>query len=254
MPQQIYLVLRTDYLDREDEGHLNIISIHETPLGARKAMEAHVKKHNGHTGSNDPNTNNFNFGKSLYGAQVIIGEPEYHSYDIRVVAEEVAADEDDDVDDDKAAEEAQEKATKKANGTKKAAAPKAKAAPKAAPKRKAPVEEDEEDEEAMPPPPSGAENALSGLKFLVTGTLEGMKRDEAKALIINHGGEYVNAMPKTDTATKPDYIVLGVKPGEKKIEEIRKSGFSTINQEELYEMIETRSADKPAGKAKKAKK
>ncbi|KAG8631617.1 hypothetical protein KVT40_000757 [Elsinoe batatas] len=245
--EQVYIVLRTDFLDREDEGHLNLISVHNTPNAAKKAMEKHIVDHNGFNDIVDPNTNRLDLGNSLFGAQVIVGAEDYHSYEVKVVAEivhEMEGDADDDAVDVEE-EDVEEKPKKKANGTKKAAATKSKAKPKKAPaKRKttSDEEEDGQDEEAMPAPPSGSSSALQGLKFIVTGTLEGLKRTEAQALIENHGGQYVRALPKTEGGARPDYVVLGVKPGDKKVEEIRASGYTTINQADLYELIETRTS------------
>ncbi|PSK42899.1 Replication factor C subunit 1 [Elsinoe australis] len=254
---KVFILIRTDYLSRDDEeGHLNLISVHATSRSARKAMNAHIQDHNKVYKLKDPNTNKIESSEDLFGVRVIVGQQDYHSYEAEVIVEQVLDDGGDVVDDAEEEEEVEVKSKAKSNGTKNpAAAAKAKPAPKAkaAPKRKAPSEDEGEDEEAMPGPPSGSANSLSGLSFLITGALEGLKRDEGWALIKKHGGEIISKMPTLDHHPRPDYIVIGVRPGQKKIDEINASGFSTLNQEGLYEMIETRSGGK-AGNAKKAKK
>ncbi len=58
--------------------------------------------------------------------------------------------------------------------------------------------------------PEGASLVLSGLTFVITGTLPGLTREEARALIELHGGKV------TDTVSqKTSYLVLGENPGSK---------------------------------------
>ncbi|MDP9017597.1 MAG: NAD-dependent DNA ligase LigA [Candidatus Eremiobacteraeota bacterium] len=54
------------------------------------------------------------------------------------------------------------------------------------------------------------QGALSGKTFVLTGTLDGMTRDEATALIQNAGGKVTGSVSK-----KTDYVVAGVDPGSK---------------------------------------
>lgn len=72
---------------------------------------------------------------------------------------------------------------------------------------------------------------LEGLTFVITGTLEGMTRDEAKALIIANGGKAAGSVSK-----KTSYLLAGENPGSKltKAEEL---GVKVISLEQLGEMI-----------------
>jgi len=62
---------------------------------------------------------------------------------------------------------------------------------------------------AMPAADSGA-RPLAGKVFVLTGTLAGMTRDEAKARIVQAGGKVSGSVSK-----KTDYVVAGEAPGSK---------------------------------------
>ena len=64
------------------------------------------------------------------------------------------------------------------------------------------MEEREEREERERPRP------LEGLTFVITGTLPGLSRQEAKALIEAHGGKVTGSVSR-----KTDYLVVGENPG-----------------------------------------
>ena len=72
---------------------------------------------------------------------------------------------------------------------------------------------------------------LQGLTFVITGTLEGMTRDEAKALIIANGGKVSGSVSK-----KTSCLLAGENPGSKltKAEEL---GVKVISLGELEEML-----------------
>jgi DNA ligase (NAD+) len=53
-------------------------------------------------------------------------------------------------------------------------------------------------------------DALAGKSFVVTGTLAGMTRDEAKRRIRAQGGKVTGSVSK-----KTDYVVVGTDPGSK---------------------------------------
>ncbi len=67
--------------------------------------------------------------------------------------------------------------------------------------------------EALPPsatPGQGANERVSGKKFVLTGTLPTLKREEAKAMIEAAGGKVVGSV-----SAKTDYVVAGAEAGSK---------------------------------------
>jgi len=84
----VFAVLRTDYLARDDdEGRLNLISIHGTLDGANKAAKDHVKRHSEGSGLQDPNTKSSNHADGTVNIQVIVGDDDYHSFQVLVSKE-----------------------------------------------------------------------------------------------------------------------------------------------------------------------
>lgn len=79
--------------------------------------------------------------------------------------------------------------------------------------------------------PIPSSNRLEGLTFVITGTLEGMTRDEAKALIIANGGKASGSVSK-----KTSYLLAGENPGSKltKAEEL---GVRVISLDELRALL-----------------
>lgn len=74
--------------------------------------------------------------------------------------------------------------------------------------------------------------ALSGKKFVVTGTLEDMSRDEAAEKIRAKGGVFQTSVGK-DT----DYLVAGGKVGASKLAKAKAYGTQVINEAELKELL-----------------
>ena len=74
-------------------------------------------------------------------------------------------------------------------------------------------------------------SALSGLTFCITGTLEGMSRSEAEALIESNGGKPVSSVSK-----KTSYLLMGADAGSKE-RKARELGVPIIGLEELKDMI-----------------
>ncbi|MDD2921438.1 MAG: NAD-dependent DNA ligase LigA, partial [Anaerolineales bacterium] len=76
------------------------------------------------------------------------------------------------------------------------------------------------------------EGALSGLTFVVTGTLPNFSRDEAKEFIESNGGKSVDSVSK-----KTSYLVLGENPGSK-FEKAKTLGVKIINEDELRKLAD----------------
>ncbi len=73
---------------------------------------------------------------------------------------------------------------------------------------------------------------LEGLTFVITGTLEGMSRDEASALIEANGGKTSGSVSK-----KTSYVLAGEKAGSK-LTKAQSLGVPVISLDELLKMIE----------------
>ena len=73
---------------------------------------------------------------------------------------------------------------------------------------------------------------LEGLKFVLTGTLPTMKRDEAKALIESNGGKCSGSV-----SSKTDYVLAGEDAGSK-LTKAQQLGITIISEEELKKMLE----------------
>jgi len=78
--------------------------------------------------------------------------------------------------------------------------------------------------------PSAQDGALTGLTFVVTGTLPTLSREEAKAFIESHGGKVTDSVSK-----KTSYLVLGENPGSK-YDKARALGVPIIDEEGLRKL------------------
>ncbi len=76
-----------------------------------------------------------------------------------------------------------------------------------------------------------ASEKLSGFTFVITGTLDGMTRDEAKDLIISNGGKVASSVSK-----KTDYLLAGEKAGSK-LTKAEQFGVKVIDLEKLNDML-----------------
>ncbi len=81
--------------------------------------------------------------------------------------------------------------------------------------------------------PEEASNVLQGLTFVITGTLPGMTRDEARALIEEHGGRVTGSVSR-----RTDYLIAGEAAGSK-LDKARQLKVSVLDQEGLRRLIES---------------
>ncbi|WP_240917849.1 NAD-dependent DNA ligase LigA [Phycicoccus sp. HDW14] len=89
--------------------------------------------------------------------------------------------------------------------------------------------EDERDE--------SVEQTLAGLTVVVTGSLEGYSRDEAKEAVLARGGKASGSVSK-----KTDYVVVGANAGSKE-DKARELGLTILDEAGFTRLLETGSAD-----------
>ena len=75
-------------------------------------------------------------------------------------------------------------------------------------------------------------NALEGLTFVLTGSLQKFTRDDAKEKIMLQGGKVTGSVSK-----KTDYVVVGENPGSK-FEKAEKLGIKILSEDEFLKFIE----------------
>ena len=73
---------------------------------------------------------------------------------------------------------------------------------------------------------------INGLKLLVTGVLEGYTRQEAKDLVVKHGGKVASAI-----SSKVDLVVVGEKPSEGKLRKADILDVRTITANEFFKLL-----------------
>jgi DNA ligase (NAD+) len=76
------------------------------------------------------------------------------------------------------------------------------------------------------------EQTLSGLTFVITGTLSSMKRSEAKALIERHGGKVTGSVSKST-----NYLVAGESPGSK-LDKANSLGVEVLDEPTLIALLQ----------------
>ncbi len=72
---------------------------------------------------------------------------------------------------------------------------------------------------------------LSGKSILVTGTLESLSREEAKAAVREAGGDWTSSVSKNT-----DYVVVGENPGSKE-EKAKKLGVKILNESQFLKLL-----------------
>jgi len=83
---------------------------------------------------------------------------------------------------------------------------------------------------------SATSTALSGLTFVITGTLPTLSREDAEAMIARHGGKATGSVSRNTS-----YLVLGENPGSK-LEKAESLGVKIISEQELLDLIRARSS------------
>jgi DNA ligase (NAD+) len=84
-------------------------------------------------------------------------------------------------------------------------------------------------EAERPEAPAGPD--LTGLTFVITGTLEGFSRQEAEEAVRARGGKASSSVSK-----KSSYVVVGEDPGSK-ADKARTLGVTTINEAEFRKLL-----------------
>lgn len=79
--------------------------------------------------------------------------------------------------------------------------------------------------------PAAVKKTWQGFKFVLTGTLEGLTRDQAKEKIQMLGGDVTSSVSK-----ETDYVVAGSEPGSK-YDKAKKLGVKIIDEKEFLKML-----------------
>jgi DNA ligase (NAD+) len=85
--------------------------------------------------------------------------------------------------------------------------------------------------ESAGPPPDRPEQVFAGQTIVITGTLEGMTRDEAKQVIENRGGRVTSSVSQ-----KTAFVLAGADPGSK-IEKAAKMGITVLDESSFLRML-----------------
>jgi DNA ligase (NAD+) len=83
----------------------------------------------------------------------------------------------------------------------------------------------------VPAAASGDSEPLAGFTFVITGTLPGMSRDDAKEFVKSHGGRVTDSVSKNTT-----YLVAGVSAGSK-LDKARQLGVEVIDEARLRLLV-----------------
>jgi DNA ligase (NAD+) len=80
-------------------------------------------------------------------------------------------------------------------------------------------------------PEAGRSDAFSGMQFVLTGSMEKMTRDEAKAAIESRGGRVTSSVSK-----KTSYVVYGKDPGSK-LDKAKELGVETRDEQGFLDLL-----------------
>ena len=98
--------------------------------------------------------------------------------------------------------------------------------------------------------PEGRPDVLKDLKLLFTGTMS-MDRKTSEATAKKYGATIVKKLEETD------YIILGTRPGQQKVDAIEEHSLETITEDEFLDMLNDgvpkEKRDRMAAKAEAAK-
>ena len=89
-----------------------------------------------------------------------------------------------------------------------------------------------------PKPAETAGESLEGLTFVFTGSLDGLTRDEAQALVERHGGSATSSV-----SGNTDYLVVGDDPGRSKREAADEHGVRTLDESEFEALLSDYGVD-----------
>jgi DNA ligase (NAD+) len=93
-------------------------------------------------------------------------------------------------------------------------------------------------EPVAPEPADETGEALEGLAFVFTGSLDGYTREEATEVVERHGGRTTGSV-----SGATDYLVVGSDPGERKRRDAETEGVPTVDEAEFEALLAERGVD-----------
>ena len=80
--------------------------------------------------------------------------------------------------------------------------------------------------------PIGKKDCFQGIKFLLTGVLDSLDREECKSIVEKYGGSVVSGVTK-----KLDYLIVGEDAGESKLSKAKELNVKQISEDEFLNLI-----------------
>ncbi|KAI9664659.1 MAG: Replication factor C subunit 1 [Bathelium mastoideum] len=246
MPKSpVYIVTREDFENQADElGTFSLISAHASLASANSAAEAHLNSERTEGGpAAVAEVDEIYATNGCYQGTAVVAAWQRHHFSIVVRKLNLEG--------GLIAVSDEPKAAGKNKGAKKAST--------SSKKRKEQVasdhEQEDDDEEVVeeekkpskstkapskkqksdarkPEVAEGSPDCLDGLQFVISGTLDGFTRDQAKALVVNRGGKTLSSI-----SSKVDYVILGANPGAKKLEQIEELELQTLDLDGFNNLI-----------------